>query len=77
MEVSVYEAKARLSELLSRAEKGDEVVITRHGRAIIKLVPVTASARRVLGRLKGRIHISKDFDAPLPDDIIDAFEGGE
>ena len=40
MEISVSEAKAQLTELVRRAEAGDEVVLTRHGRATVKLVPV-------------------------------------
>jgi prevent-host-death family protein len=40
MQVSVSEAKAQLSELVRRAEAGDEVVLTRHGEAAVKLVPV-------------------------------------
>ena len=75
MKVSVYAAKARLSELLALAEQGEEVVITRHGRPVAQLVPAKVPGRRVLGRLRGRIRIAKDFDAPLPGDILDAFEG--
>ena len=41
-----------------------------------KLVPATPVRKpRKLGVLKGRIRIGKDFDAPLPDDVLDAFEG--
>lgn len=37
--VGIYEAKARLSDLVERAARGTEVMITRHGKAIAKLVP--------------------------------------
>ena len=75
MNVSVYDAKTNLSRLLDRAARGEEVVITRHGRPIAKLVSVTPARKpRKLGALKGKIRISKDFDAPLPDDVLDAFE---
>lgn len=40
MQVSVSEAKARLTDLVRRAEAGDEIVLTRHGRAAVRLVPV-------------------------------------
>lgn len=40
MEVSVTEAKAQLTELVRRAESGDEVILTRHGHAAVRLVPV-------------------------------------
>lgn len=42
--IGVYEAKPRLSELIEQAEKGAEVTITRHGKAVAKLVPVRADA---------------------------------
>jgi prevent-host-death family protein len=76
--VSVYDAKTNLSRLLDRAARGEEIVITRNGRPVAKLVPPTpVRAPRKLGTLKGRIRIRKDFDAPLPDAILDAFEGRE
>jgi prevent-host-death family protein len=74
--VSVYEAKSQLSQLLDRAAAGDEIVITRHGRPVAKLVAIGPARRpRVLGQLKGRIRVRKDFDAALPDELLDAFEG--
>lgn len=39
IEVGTYEAKARLSELIDKAEAGETVIITRHGRAVARLVP--------------------------------------
>ena len=76
MNVSVYDAKTNLSRLLDRAAGGEEVVITRNGRPVAKLVAATPVRKpRKLGGLKGRVRIGKDFDSPLPDDILDAFEG--
>lgn len=40
--VGLFEAKTHLSELIARAERGEEVVITRHNKPVAKLVPVTA-----------------------------------
>ena len=40
MQISVTEAKAQLTELVRRAEAGDEVILTRHGHAAVRLVPV-------------------------------------
>ncbi|MEX2556671.1 MAG: type II toxin-antitoxin system Phd/YefM family antitoxin [Actinomycetota bacterium] len=75
-EINVYEAKTHLSRLLDRAEGGEEIIITRHGRPVARLGPITEKPRaRKLGRLRGRIRMSQDFDAPLPDEILDAFEG--
>ena len=52
MRISVTEAKGQLTELVRRAEAGGEVVLTRHGRATVKLVPVRrqpgADARRAV-----------------------------
>jgi prevent-host-death family protein len=42
MRIAVSEAKAQLTDLVRRAERGEEVVLTRHGQAAVKLVPVTA-----------------------------------
>ncbi len=44
--IGLFEAKTHLSELVARAEKGEEVVITRHNRAVAKLVPVGHTSRR-------------------------------
>ncbi len=76
MNVSVYDAKTNLSRLLDRAAGGEEIVITRNGRPVAKLVAATAARKpRMLGVLKGRIRIRKTFDAPLADDVLRAFEG--
>jgi prevent-host-death family protein len=76
MDINVYAAKTQLSRLLEQVERGEEVVITRHGKPVAKLVPIqTRRAPRKLGALRGKIRIGKDFDAPLPDDLLDAFEG--
>lgn len=77
MSVSVYEAKTHLSRLIDKAAEGEEIVITRHGRPVAKLVSVTAPAeRRKFGTLRGRIKVSDDFDAALPADVLREFEGG-
>ncbi len=74
--VSIYEAKTRLSHLVDRALRGDEVVITRHGRPVARLVPAKPSrSPRRLGALRGKIRVAADFDAPLPDDLLALFEG--
>jgi prevent-host-death family protein len=46
MKVSVSDAKGQLTELVRRAEAGDEVVLTRHGRPTVRLVPVRAAQTR-------------------------------
>ncbi len=49
MEISISEAKGHLTELVRRAEAGDDIVLTRHGKAAVRLVPilpVVAKAQR-------------------------------
>jgi prevent-host-death family protein len=74
VEVGVHEAKTHLSRLLTQVAAGEDVVITRSGRPVARLVPVERSGRRKLGMDRGRFVIPDDFDAPLPDDLLDAFE---
>lgn len=74
--VNIYEAKTHFSKLVDRAAAGHEVIIAKAGRPVARLVPYRESvARRVPGFLKGKIWIAPDFDAPLPEDILAAFEG--
>jgi prevent-host-death family protein len=78
MEVNVYAAKTNLSRLIDQVNAGEEVVITRHGRPVARLVPAEMpKPERKLGTLKGKIWMSDDFDAPLPDEMLKLFEGGE
>ena len=72
-EVGVHEAKTHLSRLLRQVMAGDEIVITRGGTPIARLVPVHRRTR-VLGSDIGAYEVPHDFDAPLPDDLLDAFE---
>jgi prevent-host-death family protein len=74
-EVNIHQAKTHLSRLLARVAAGEEIVIAKAGKPIARLVPAAAPKRaRTLGRDKGKVLISDDFDAPLPDAILDAFE---
>ena len=72
--VGVHEAKTHLSKLLARVAAGEVVVISRAGLPVARLVPVAAPARkRALGRYKGKVRISEDFDAPLPEEVLRHF----
>jgi prevent-host-death family protein len=74
--VNLYEAKTQLSELVERAARGEEVVIAKAGQPKARLVPLAPSSRpRKPGAWKGRVVIGPDFDAPLPEDLLAAFEG--
>ncbi|NJR62833.1 MAG: type II toxin-antitoxin system Phd/YefM family antitoxin [Cyanobacteria bacterium CRU_2_1] len=77
--VNIHQAKTNLSRLLSRVELGEEIIISNRGIPIAKLVPFHASSNRraSLGLDRGRFAVPEDFDAPLPEEILAAFEGGE
>ncbi len=79
MQVNIYEAKTRLSELVEQARRGQTVVIAKHGTPLARLVPLDAPARPkiVFGSMKGEFIEADDFDAPLPDDLLALFEGRE
>lgn len=66
---SVAEAKAKFSELLARAEGGERIVVTRHGRPIVELAasPDAAPRKKLRGAMKGQIWIAPDFDAAGPE----------
>jgi prevent-host-death family protein len=74
-EIGAFEAKTRLSELLEEVRRGRTFVITRRGRPVAELRPVRVAEppRFTFGCDRGRITLSEDFDAPLPDfaDLIE------
>jgi prevent-host-death family protein len=74
--INIHEAKTHLSRLVDEVSAGKELVIAKAGKPLAKLVPIRpAKAVRKPGFLKGKISIPRDFDAPLPDDVLDALEG--
>ncbi|MDQ3632449.1 MAG: type II toxin-antitoxin system prevent-host-death family antitoxin [Actinomycetota bacterium] len=73
--VGVHEAKTHLSRLIEEVERGEEIVITRRGTEVARLVPRRAPAMRQFGRDEGVWSIPDDFDDPLPEEIQAAFEG--
>ncbi len=76
MDVNIHYAKTHLSKLLQRAEAGEEITIARDGVPVARLVPVVKPLQhRQLGMYRDRVWIADDFDAPLPPEILDAFEG--
>ena len=75
-QVNIHQAKTELSKLVERAEAGEEVIIARAGKPAAKLVPLTTvGKRRRLGLLDGKFRIPDDFNAPLPESVLRAFEG--
>jgi prevent-host-death family protein len=74
--VNTHEAKTQFSRLLRRVAAGDEITIASRGVPVARLVPLPPKkAHRVLGIFRGQFTVPDDFDAPLPDDLLDLFEG--
>ncbi|MCY3968673.1 MAG: type II toxin-antitoxin system Phd/YefM family antitoxin [Acidobacteria bacterium] len=73
-QVTVHAAKTHLSRLLREVAAGQDVVITRSGQPVAKLVSM-AEERPIFGIDKGRFVVPDDFDAPLDEDLLRAFEG--
>lgn len=73
-DVGVHEAKTTLSKLLKRVEAGEEITISRGGEPVARLVPVKTDRRRQFGTARGLFSVPSDFDDPLPEAVLDAFE---
>jgi prevent-host-death family protein len=76
IEVNVHEAKTHLSRLLARVAAGEEVVLSKAGKPVARLVPYRKlKGERPLGIDRGRYCVPDDFDAGLPESLLAAFEG--
>lgn len=74
--VNTHEAKTQFSRLLRRVAAGEEITIANRGIPVARLVPVAAAAvKRKLGVFTGQITMPEDFDGPLPEELLSAFEG--
>lgn len=74
--INIHEAKTQLSKLIEAVEAGEEIIIARAGKPVAKLVPYKpVKPVRTPGLMKGKIWIGEDFNDPLPQDILDYFEG--
>ncbi|MDR7520787.1 MAG: type II toxin-antitoxin system prevent-host-death family antitoxin [Armatimonadota bacterium] len=73
--VNVHQAKTHLSRLLDDVSTGEEIVLAKAGRPVARLSPIQGASRRRLGALRGRFTVPADFDAPLPEWALAAFEG--
>lgn len=72
--INIHEAKTHFSQIVKDVLAGEEIVIAKADKPLVKLTPYseTLTPRRS-GQLKGLLKISEDFDTPLPDDLIDSF----
>ncbi|MEW6220234.1 MAG: type II toxin-antitoxin system Phd/YefM family antitoxin [Thermodesulfobacteriota bacterium] len=74
--INIHEAKTHLSRIAEEVAAGEEIIVAKANRPVMRLCPIEPRAKpRVIGILKGKIHLSADFDAPLPDDVLEVFEG--
>ena len=79
--ISIDEMSRDPSKYLREVEAGETVVVTRAERAVAEIRPVAAGdavangAQRPVGLAKGEFRAPDDFDSPLPDDVLDSFEG--
>ena len=73
---NVQEAKAKLSKLLQDVDSGIEVIIAKAGKPMARISRIEENSSKIrFGVLKGKVKVSEDFDAPLPDDLLSKFEG--
>lgn len=74
--VNIYDAKTHLSQLVNKAASGEDVVVSRNGKPLVRITRLEAPKRRIkFGLLKGKLTVPVDFDAPLQNDVLAAFEG--
>lgn len=76
MQVNIYEAKTRFSELIDAASHGKTVVIAKSGTPMAKLSPLDSGFTKGirLGLMRDEIIIGDDFDAPLPENVLAGFD---
>jgi antitoxin (DNA-binding transcriptional repressor) of toxin-antitoxin stability system len=77
IKVNIAEAKAQLSKYLRKVEQGETVVLARRNRPVaeIRRIKVRPRGRRPMGLCAGEFVVPENFDAPLPEELLDAFEG--
>ena len=77
VQVSVEEIQRDLPAYLQRVEAGETLVVVRAGQPVAEIKPVDPGAKKLrpLGLCAGEFTVPEDFDAPLPEDILNAFEG--
>lgn len=74
--VNIYDAKTRLSQLVDKAAAGEDVVVSRNGKPLVRITQLVDVKRPVkFGVLKGKVVLAPDFNAPLPPEVQAGFEG--
>lgn len=72
--VNIHEAKTHFSKLVDSVLHGNEILIAMAGKPVAQLGPIKKKPSKKFGVLKGKIKIAKDFDAPLPEELLEGFE---
>lgn len=76
MLVNIHDAKTHFSKLINQALSGEEIIIAKGGKPLIRLTPYSEEPKhRHGGQFKGLIEVSDDFNDPLPEDILKLFYG--
>jgi antitoxin (DNA-binding transcriptional repressor) of toxin-antitoxin stability system len=77
LKVNVHQAKTHLSEYLNRIAKGETIILCKRNTRVaeIRPMPRARQTKRPIGLAKNKLKIPKSFFKPLPDELIDAFEG--
>ncbi|MGZ8406447.1 MAG: type II toxin-antitoxin system Phd/YefM family antitoxin [Caulobacteraceae bacterium] len=76
--VTIHQAKTNLSKLIAQVLGGEEVVIARGDKPVVKLSPLEdVQPRRVFGSMKGALSIDQRFFEPLPAEDLALWEGGD
>jgi antitoxin (DNA-binding transcriptional repressor) of toxin-antitoxin stability system len=71
---TIYNAKTHLSGLIEQACRGEEVIIARGKKPLVKLVPLAEGGQRRFGSMRGRARIDEAFFEPLPEEELRAWE---
>jgi prevent-host-death family protein len=74
--VNVYQAKTSLSQLIDKAASGEDVILSRNGKPLVRITRLEGCRGRIrFGLLKGKVKVATDFDEPLPVEVLAEFEG--
>lgn len=74
--VDIHQATTQFSRLVDLAANGEEIIIAKAGRPVARLVPYqTKGVVRGPGAMRGKIRIKKNFDEPLPKELVASFAG--
>ena len=77
IKLNIHEAKTHLSKYLAKLEKGETIVLCRRNVPIAEIRPLPGAVTkpRPLGLAKGKVRIPRSFFYPLPDELLELFEG--